>query len=651
MSLILTSSQQPSTLPQFSVSAPYQYRNDFRSGLKIPANSEIAVESVKLNRNPALDYEQGQVTLFWFGQRLEVNASLDNSMSWIIPSINTIDRNLSPEDFKEEFEKILKTALSLHPEIDTVNGVTMTPIHTTTSVANPFQGFRYNINQVGASATSAVPPSGYEKLIFGDLQWDGTTATADDDDTYFQLQPINDVGGPISLFGGNITFDTFTGNNWTVGLARPIYNDGVDYIDQNPTLEHTLIYGDGGLGPDSDQLYDYAAQIGLDDVLRLYHLVPDSQGQQERGRGMEMREIIYYQKNNTATTANNGDNSSFATGAPIPSASITDITFRVENEKVIISASGNVVVETNTISSASFKDQVPKPVNQNCWKMYPTAGLWETGDDLNISTYECRTNSTIHKNILPNNWSFKSIIHADMDNVFIEAVDTDPLSATNGNYIVNTPWSGADWWVKSIDERDIMRRFLDTRTNASNEPFTSPYVRPYKGLDHSRLEDYEPIFIMGKSEKYTDARIQEWTPNSMNVLGFAPFAIAPLENSVSATGPRAGGASFTSTTRPSMTSEHSTFIRVPTLNHKTFNFGTGNPSKILFQVPRFDNSGAETGALFFQNSDKTYLDLNNTTPITITDLDVHLVRKDEKFAKDLTGSTEVMFHIRQKSKL
>ena len=100
-----------------------------------------------------------------------------------------------------------------------------------------------------------------------------------------------------------------------------------------------------------------------------------------------------------------------------------------------------------------------------------------------------------------------------------------------------------------------------------------------------------------------------------------------------------------------MTSEHSTFIRVPTLNHKTFNFGTGNPSKILFQVPRFDNSGAETGALFFQNPDKTYIDLNNPTPITLTDLDVHLVRKDEKFARDLTGSTEVMFHIRSKSKM
>lgn len=644
MSLILTSSQEPDNVPQFAVSAPYQYRNDFRSGLKIPANSEIAVESVKLNRNPALDYEQSQVTLFWFGERLAANASLSESMSWVIPSINRIDSHLSPEDFKEEFEKILKTALSVHPEIDTVNGITMTPIHATSSVINPFQGYRYNINQVAASATSAVPPSGYEKTIFGDAQWNGTTFTADSDDTFVQLQPVDDVGGPISLFGGNITFDTFTGSQWTVGLMRPIYNAPADaeYITSNPTLRHFAQSGlNEGMGPDEDMMFDYCAEVGTDNVLRLYHSVPDSEGSGK----MVMSEIVYYQKNNSSTTANNAPNSSFATGSPIPSASITDITFRVENEKVIVSASGNVVVETNDISSASFKDQVPKPVNQNCWKMYPTVGLWETGDDINISKYECRTSSTIHKNILPNNWAFKSCIHADMNNVFKEAVD----SAT-GEYVVNRPWSEAKHWPNSLDFRDIMKSFVNYEDEV-NPPHTSPYVRPYKGLDHSRLEDYEPIFVMGKSDRYTDSSVQEWTPNSMNVLGFSPFSVAPLQNSVSATGARAGGASFTSTTRPSMTSENSTFIRVPTLNHKTFNFGTGNPSKILFQVPRFDNSGAETGALFFQNSDKTYIDLHNPTDFTLTDLDIHLVRKDEKFAKDLTGSTEVMFHIRKKAKM
>jgi len=639
MSLIITSSQDPSNLPQLNISAPYQYRNDFKSGVRIPANSEIAVESVKLNRNPALDYEEGQVTLFWMGERLATNASLKDSMSWIIPSINTIDRNLSPTDFQESFLPIIKMAYSLHPEIDS-NNITMTPIHNANVPVNPFQGYRYNIPQIGASATSVIPPLGTQKVIFGSGAWDGTTFTSDEADTYIQFQPENASGGPISLFDGEVTFDTITGDQFTCGLMRPIYNapDDAEYITSNPTLSHFAQSGTNeGVGADEDQMYDYCAELGDDDLLRLYHAVPDSEGS---GR-MVMSEIVYYQKNNTAVEANNAPNSSFATGSPIPSASITDITFKIQNEKVIISASGKIVVSANT-TSASFKDQIPKPVNQNCWKMYPTMGVWALGDKANISLYRCRTNTTMFDNQLANNWAFKSCIHAEMDDVVDDAFDF-----VRGVYLVNKPWRNAKNWSRTLDFRDVMKSLV-TYENVFNPPHTSSTTRERLALNASTMSGYEPLFICGKSERYTQNLVQEWTPNSMNVLGFAPFAIAPIENSITTS---TGQASFTSTTRPSMTSEQSTFIRVPTLNHKTLNFGTGNPSKILFQVPRFDNSGAETGALFFQNPDKTYIDLNNPTDFTITDLDVQFVRKDEKFAKDLTGSSEVVFHIRPKPKL
>ena len=65
-------------------------------------------------------------------------------------------------------------------------------------------------------------------------------------------------------------------------------------------------------------------------------------------------------------------------------------------------------------------------------------------------------------------------------------------------------------------------------------------------------------------------------------------------------------------------------------------------------MPRFDNSGAETGALYFQNGDKTFIDLKNAASLRVTDLDVHMVRKDERFVEDLTGSTEIVFIVRQK---
>ena len=643
MSLLITSSNRNGETNQLQVDAPYNYRNDFGSGMRIPANSQIAVESVKINRQPTLDYEEGQVCNFWMGQRLKTNASFEESMSYIIPSINRIKQNLGPQEFAEEFEEMMKEAYSLHPEFDSVNGITMTPV---VSATGDFGGFRYNIDQIGASATSAVPPSGTEKVIYGTLDdWDGTTMEAGSDDCYVQLQPENALGGPISLFDGELKFDTFTGSgDWTVGLARPLINSAPDFDLEVANFQIPMPeISTQGIGVFGEEFFDYAVE-SKDGVIRLYHAVPNPDafgGTGERFGGLVMREINYYQKNNTATTVNNDPNSSFATGTPIPSNQIVDITFNISNEKVIISASGKMLCNASVVTSASFKDQVPKPLNQSCWKMYPTVALWEDEDTVNISSYKCRTSTTIKDNIIPNHWGFKCRVHADMTNVYDEATDS------TGEYVPADPWNNAWNWVEDVENRPLMKRFLD-EDGATNVPHTSPFVRDYKGLNASTMEGYEPLMICGKTDRYTGTVIQEWQPNSNNILGFSPFVVAPFADSVVVA---SGQASFVSSRRPTMSSENSTFIRVPTFTHKTFNFGTGNPSKILFQVPRFDNAGTETGALFFQNQDKAYIDLNNPQDIMVTDLDVSFVRKDEKFAKDLTGSSEVVFYIRDKPKM
>ena len=557
MSLIITSSHDGSAVGvQDKIDSPYMYRNNYMSGLKIPANSEIAVESVKINRSMLLDYESSITSNFWFGERLASNASYDESLSYMIPTQNKIKANLSPTDFAPEFLEVLKEAYSVHPEIDSVNGISMEVNHTGTAVTHPFQGYKYKINQIGASAASAIPPSGYEKAIYGEVEYSADSASgvvkALENDLYCQLQPVDDVGGPISLFDGEVKFEAMSGSMWTVGLSRPIYNlaaqEGlnVNVVSNNPTLRY--FDGQKGIGPDDDQFYDFAAEADETGFLRLYHAVPDNII--NTTGTLEMREIIYYNKNNTATTANNGPNSSFATGSPIKSASITDITFNVENEVVTISASGKVVAKCIDISSASFKDQVPKPVSQTCWKMYPTVALTKTNETVKITSYRCRTSSTIHKNILPNNWGFKSIIHADMDTVFTDAV-------VAGDYEVTEPWTNALNWALDVDMRPLNQRFLDVYgVDASFEDFGSAFVRPYKGLNASSMEDYEPIFIVGKSDRYLTTQNQLWQPNSGDVLGFTPFSIAPLENSIT---PSSGQASFTSTTRPHLTSQQSTY--------------------------------------------------------------------------------------------
>ncbi len=89
------------------------------------------------------------------------------------------------------------------------------------------------------------------------------------------------------------------------------------------------------------------------------------------------------------------------------------------------------------------------------------------------------------------------------------------------------------------------------------------------------------------------------------------------------------------------------FVRVKNLTHQTFTMANKAFSKILYCIPRFDSTGSDTGNLFFEASEKTYVKLNNTTVRNIISLDIDLVNSLEKIATNYVGQTVVIFHIRQ----
>ena len=450
--------------------------------------------------------------------------------------------------------------------------------------------------------------------------------------------PINAQGGPLSLNSGSLTYSgRAVAGGYTLGCSRPIgvvLDDG--FLESQDTM---TLFGDAGnndgVGPYDQGFMDYCAQDDGDGYVRLYHSV--CRGKDFTGHpSTVMEEIKYYNNTDGPFAKKNTDNTSFATGTPQLSSKVPEITFRPNGEKMEIFF-GASIAASPILVNASTKSQVPKPVGQTAWKMYPTVCLWEDGDEVDITRYECRTGTTIYNNQPENSWVTRCTIPTILGN----GSGLDQSDQLDAGVTPTPPWKNALSWPNSVDFRPAYQ-ILD----ADSENTSATTVRTRKVISGSLITDYENIFIMGPSERYMPRRIQGWQPNSMEPLGFTPFAINVSSNMVATF-----GASFRSATRPSMLSQHSTFVRVPTLTHETYNFGTGNPSKILYQVPRFDNAGTETGALFFQNPDKTFIDLKNTTELRVTDLDVHMVRKDERFAKDLTGSTEVVFHIRKKQKL
>jgi len=656
MSLLITSSSEGAgQTNQIGISVPYQFRNNLKNPLIIEPLSEIAVESVKLNRMPQIDYEGSMVANLWFGERLAQDGDLENSLSYFIPCENTIDQGVSPLDFTEKFKKILQENYSCHPEIDSQN----IDVNLVLDGAGGLTGFQFLIPVLGGVPAASTIPSAATRTQEdtevsdpeGELGWDGTTLEADldiggDEDAGVlgQLQPINDQGGPLSLNNGSLTYGNrqATGG-YTLGCSRPlcVKQSGPDELqlfsqDAGP-LFGAEDFSANGIGPHDMGYMDYCAQDNGDGFVRLYHSVCDGVGIGSGPRTI-MEEIKYYQKTASEFESNNVDNSSFATGTPQLSSKVPEITFRANGERMDILFGASIAAAAISVN-ASTKSQIPKPIGQTAWKMYPTVYLWTNLDTVDITRYECRTGTTIYNNQPENSWVTRCTIPTFLGN----GTALDHRNLTSAATVTPTPpWNNALSWPNSVDFRPAYQ-ILDA---ASKNTSALTGLRTRKVISASNIDNYETIIIAGPSERYMPRRIQEWQPNSMEALGFSPFAINPLNTQVTAF-----GCSFASPTRPSMMSQHSTFVRVPTLTHETYNFGTGNPSKILYQVPRFDNAGTETGALYFQNPDKTFIDLNNTTELRVTDLDVHMVRKDERFAKDLTGSTEVVFHVRKKQKL
>ena len=648
MSLLVTSSAKQDETNQLGISVPYQYRNHIKNPLEIPPNSEVAVESVKIQRVPMLDYGNNITTNFWFGERLAQNASYEDQTVYMIPARNEILGSKSPQDFADEFKKVLQEAYSFHPEIDSIN----IEVNINTDGNGLFSGFQFKIPQVSAAATSTIPPAAtfLQEISGVDGDWDGTTLSAGDDDCFLQLLPQGDQGGPLSSFNGSIVYDD-PGQPTIVGISRPYCTtkdadgtirvqgwEGRDMLQSGPDTDHPFslaIMGEGR-GTYGDIYMDYCVEDNGTDI-RIYNYTSDVDG---LGR---MSEVVYYTKNANASQVNNGSNSSFATGSPILSASMGEVGFEIENEKVKISVSGKTLVEVNKFDSASFKSQVPMPTSISNWKMYPTVYFIADNDSVDITNYACRTSSTIFNNFPENSWLARTKIPTFLDGRGNTQTQEDLFSTDVGPI---PPFNNAIDWDMDVYLRDIFKAMTSSGTAIPDST-----IRNYAGIQNNLLgpsgNRYENIMIMAKNSRYmADRRLEVWQPNSTLVLGFSPFSINDDSGMTHSGGYH--GASFTSVTKPSLSSQQSTFIRVPTLTHETYNFSTGNPSKILFQIPRFDNSGAETGALYFQNNDKSFIDLKNAAPIRLTDLDIHLVRKDETFAKDLTGSTEVVFFIRPK---
>jgi len=121
MSLIVTSSNQTDQIiGNIANEKPFSYRNYFKNGLRIKKDSQIAVQSVKFNREAFFDIGESDTFGFYFGDELGEDENIEDVTSRIIPvsligdimrqTTNSNDiKNLtfSPLDYASHLEKIM----------------------------------------------------------------------------------------------------------------------------------------------------------------------------------------------------------------------------------------------------------------------------------------------------------------------------------------------------------------------------------------------------------------------------------------------------------------------------------------------------------------------------------------------------------------
>jgi hypothetical protein len=88
-------------------------------------------------------------------------------------------------------------------------------------------------------------------------------------------------------------------------------------------------------------------------------------------------------------------------------------------------------------------------------------------------------------------------------------------------------------------------------------------------------------------------------------------------------------------------------VKLENLTQNSLNALKGNRSTIIAHVPRFDGQVA-SGRIYHEPSNLIYLDLNNSSELSISSFDLSLCYIDEQYAQNVSGQTIICLYFREK---
>lgn len=582
--------------------APYSFHNYLQQPLRIPPNSEVAVQSLKIVKEGKVALTPSTKWYEYVGEKLSAGKSLEQTTSAVIPTdfgINSIFTG-GVEDVAERIQFGLNKGIP-NPEMYGLATCTLNR-----DLDGAFDGFKHEFNMRGNGSSLNNIPSNWLNSFEGSggLAYNSgdhtLTATTTTDSGIYNVSIGTNT--PIALTNGEFIVDVSqtAGTSWGIGLTRSraigkdpdYFNAGDSGMTRNPNIFCDFFIG--AIQTDTTSRY-----------LRVFHAIYDddaSNGNYDAENPLAMKEVEYFNGSGSLTAEYNWS-TNFSSGA-----GYTKVKMKVENEFITAqlwnpSGSGawvDLIVKTGSKLSRF------KPVADTCRVLYPLA-------------------------FINNNRQGASDRYLTIEKY--------------GGRDIGMKFGETDWWGY-LSANDLERKYaLPVDTRPYNDRLGAT-THTYKGVNASGFLDYNAVMIVSQdpNDYYEDTS----DANATTLLGFEGRDV--LDTYVATNSSGAGY--YDSNSIPDLKSTSALFVRLNNFNITTYNANRSAFSKIIYSAPRFSTGTDKTlGSLFFESPEKTYVSLNNNTEMVVNSFSIDLVNEDETLATDMTGKSVCILHFRQSPKM
>jgi len=624
MSLIVTANidDELEITNNSNIFKPYSYSNRLLNTLKIPANSQIALQSAKINKTGEIIVSKSNSVFgHYFGRPLTDGGS-NSASTTSVPFVGYAGDEAELEGGRKITTNVVGFANQIqkgiaqrtyHPSLITATSANLTvePSYSTNlwdgydwaftqQTANTSKTQDFNIVDVSEGETGRFAVSNNDKTVTGNSA------------NGFQVRADN---FPISQNEGEVIFDWSAANTST---TKAPFFCGLSRIN---TRKESGIVMPGAFNPsrgeNGGQPFRNSGGQAFCDIcimrvgtnLRVFQSGVNSGGAGGGNNELVMNEIIYYGSHNAnfSTIYNlqtNADNDDYR-----------KVKFKLNNEEISISlidgdGTETLLVDYTTIQAAGGeKNEVTNPTTCAKWAMYPHFGAKGNTKAITIDKVQHYTS------------------YPDLE------TNTDPTRY--------------DWWQwsEANESQTQWARFMEARP--FNDKNSATLLAPKKVNASGGMDGYENQLIT----KQLGSKVEEiflfrltGRCNTSELFGFKAKPISPTGTTTNTV------VNISSITTPSLSSNVSLFIRLNNFTQSSVNARMGTQSKIVAHLPRFDVSGNDTGGLYFEPSEKTYIDLNNPNDLYLNSFDIDYCYENEQLCKALVGKTITVFHIRQKPK-